>query len=189
MELKINRNQTTRLYTLGELLINGMKTTYTVEDTLTMLESGIYKIRLRKDKKRRRVIAIIPTSPHKGGVGGGLYHFAPNGSHISSRKNLSVCIGESIIPGALKNGLEVYNRIFDRIEKAEGRKEDILLVIIDERATYADPVKYWDESSDHGCPPTKRRVEVDSDGNATIYEGNIQVDYISIEEQKALREA
>ena len=43
MNIKINRTITTRLYTMGELFINGSKTTLTVEDTLTMLEPGIYR--------------------------------------------------------------------------------------------------------------------------------------------------
>lgn len=188
MELKINRNQTTRLYTLGELLINGMRTAYTVEDTLTMLESGIYKVRLHKGKARRREIIIVPDNKTSFNVQKP-HHFEANGSHISSRKNLSVCIGEWIIPGALKNGLDVYNRLFDRIEKAEARKEDILLVIIDDGATPADPIKYWDEPSNHGCPPTKRRVELNDDDSVDIYEGNIHIRHLTVEEQRALREA
>lgn len=186
MELKLNRTITTRLYTLGELSINGLKTTYTVEDTLTMLEAGIYKVRLRKGKSRRRVIAIIPDSPHKGGVGGGLHHFEPNGSYISSRRNLSVCIGEWLIPGSLKKGMEVYNRLFDRLEKAEGRNEPILLIITDDHVESSEPIPYWDQPSDHGCPPTKKRVELNEDDSVDIYDGNIHIRHLTVEEQRKL---
>lgn len=215
MELKLNRTITTRLYTLGELSINGLKTTYTVEDTLTMLEGGIYKVRLRKGKSRRRVIAIIPGSPHKGGeqgkrmlitsdrsegshnsygdggpkAGGGLHHFEANGSYISSRKNLSVCIGEWLIPGSLKKGMEVYNRIFDRLEKAEGRNEPILLIITDDHVESAEPIPYWDQPSDHGCPPTKKRVELNEDDSVDIYDGNVHIRHLTVEEQRKLMHA
>ena len=45
---------------MGELFINGSKTTLTVEDTLTMLEPGIYRVRFIKGSSRRREIAILP---------------------------------------------------------------------------------------------------------------------------------
>lgn len=188
MEIKVNRTITTRLYTMGEIFINGSKTTHTVEDTLTMLEPGLYQVRLIKGNSRRREIAIIPDNkssiqvqkPHR---------FEPNGSHISSRKNLSICLGEWLIPGALKKGLEVYNRLFDRLEKAEGRKEPINLLIIDQNAEHRDPITYWDEPSYHGCPPTKRRVVLNEDDSVDIYEGDTHIRHLTVEDQKALREA
>lgn len=189
MDIKINRTITTRLYTMGELFINGSKTTHTVEDTLTMLEEGIYKVRLHKGKSRRREIAIIPNSPHKGGAGGGLHHFEPNGSHITSRKNLSICIGESLIPGALKNGQDTYDRLFDRLEKAEARKEPVLLIITDENVQASQPAPFWDAPSHHGCPPTQRRVELNEDESVDIYEGDRHIRHLTVEDQKALREA
>ena len=190
MELKIKRTHSTRLYTEGLLYINDMRTTSTVEDTLTMLPAGLYRIRLTKGKKRRRVIGIIPNPPHKGGVGGGLYHFEACGSHISSRKNNSICIGQPIIPGALAKGRDIYDRLFDRIEKAEARKEPIYLIITDDNMTTGDPIQYWLEPSDHNCPATKRRVELNEEDNSVdIYEGNIHIRHLTVEEQKALREA
>lgn len=188
MEIKVNRTITTPLYTMGELFINGSKTTHTVEDTLTMLEPGLYQVRLIKGNSCRREIAIIPDNkssiqvqkPHR---------FEPNGSHISSRKNLSICLGEWLIPGALKKGLEVYNRLFDRLEKAEGRKEPINLLIIDQNAEHRDPITYWDEPSYHGCPPTKRRVVLNEDDSVDIYEGDTHIRHLTVEDQKALHEA
>lgn len=189
MELKIRRTQSTRLYTDGILLINDMKATSTVEDTLSMLPTGTYAIKLRNGVKRRRVIAVIlpkdgTFSPQT------LYplpYFESCGSWISSKKHRSICIGTPIIQGALKEGAEVYNRLFDRIEKAEERGEDITLQIEDNDCIQGEPVGYWTEPSDHGCPPSKRRLEVDSQGNATIYEGNKKIKHISIEEQMANR--
>lgn len=142
MELKIKRTHTTRLYTEGTLYINGTRTTSTVEDTLSMLAPGVYNVRLTGGVKRRRVIAIIPSNKE------GVYvqrshHFEACGSHITSRKNHSICIGEPIIPGALAKGREIFDRIFDRIEKAEARKESILLVITDDDMTTGEPISHW----------------------------------------------
>lgn len=153
MELKLNRTKTTRLYTMGELFINDMKTTDTVEDTLNMLEAGTYKVCLQKTKARRRVIAIIPAPRHKSGYNyhAHPYHFEANGSHISSRKHHSVCIGKCIIPGALKNGIEVYNRIFDRLEKAQDRGELVTITITDDNVEWDNPVSFWNMPSNHRC--------------------------------------
>lgn len=89
MELKIKRTHSTRLYTEGSLYINDMRTTSTVEDTLSMLPAGLYRIRLTKGKKRRRVIGIIPNPPHKGGAGGGALPFRTLWlSHQQSKEQL-----------------------------------------------------------------------------------------------------
>lgn len=186
MVIKIHRTTTTRLYTMGLLFIDGQQASHTVEDTLTMLEAGLYCVSLRKGKDGRRKIVILPDSttnirrykPHC---------FAPNGSHISSRKNLSVGIGEWIIPGALEKGAEVYDSIFKYLEKA---KTPTLLVITDEEVESAEPVSVWDKPSNHGCPPTKRRVLLnEEDASVDIYEGNRHVQHLTVEEQEAIHQA
>lgn len=148
MEIIIRRTHTTRLYTLGTLIINDMKTSHTVEDTLSMLRSGTYHIRLHKSEARRRVIVIIPVirtillaQP--------AHRFNAGGSYLTSRSNLGICIGEPLIPGALMKGREVYDRLFDRLEKAEARKEPISLLITDEGMTHGAPIKHWLESPKH----------------------------------------
>lgn len=189
MELKIKRTHSTRLYTEGLLYVNDMRTTSTIEDTLSMLAPGIYNVRLTGGVKRRRVIAIIPSNK-EGDYVQRTHHFEACGSHISSRKNNSICIGQTIIPGALAKGRDIYDRLFDRIEKAEARKEPINLVITDDNMTTGDPIQYWLAPSDHNCPATKRRVELNEEDNSVdIYEGNIHIRHLTVEEQKALREA
>lgn len=191
MLIEIKRNQTNRLYTEGVLNINDLKTTYTVEHTLSMLPVGEYRIRLAKDKKRRRVIGIFPKAVeslnHKPSSINLQATFESSGTWISSKKNRTICIGEPIMPGALKKGKDVYERLFDRIEKAEDRGEGITLQITDRNCTQSTPIRYWTEPSDHDCPASTRRVEVDTEGNATIYEHNKQVAYLSIEQQIANR--
>lgn len=187
MDIKINRTITTRLYTQGVLFINGSKRTQTIEDTLTMLEPGIYRVSLSKAKSHRREITIIPDNKSSIMVQKA-HRFEPNGSYISSRKHLSVCLGECLIPGSLKKGMEVYNRLFDRLEKAEARKEPIILLIIDSNIELQEPISFWDKNSAHGCPPTKRRVELNEDDSVDIYEGDRHIRHLTVEEQKALRD-
>lgn len=189
MNIEIRRTHTTRLYTTGIVIINDQKTTHSVEDTLSMLPVGTYRIALTKGNRRRRLIAILRTRADQGASGGQIYHFEPSGTYISSRKNHSICIGTPIIQGALKNGGEVYERLFDRIEKAEARKEDVTLIITDQGITHSDPIGYWGEPSTHGCPPSKRRVELNDDDSVDIYEGSIHIKHLTVEDQRALREA
>lgn len=185
MYLKINRTTTTRLYTMGELSVNGIQISQTVEDTLTMLEPGIYSVHLSKCKSRRREITIVPDNKTSIQVQKS-HRFLPNGSHISSRKNLSIGIGEWVIPGSLKQGLQVYNRLFDRLEKAEGRKESIMLIIADDNAKHCEPLSLWYEKANYGCPPTKRRVELNEDGSVDIYDANIHIRHLTVDEQLEL---
>lgn len=149
MEIKIRRYHTTRLYTMGTLIVNDQRTSGTIEDTLSMLPAGTYPVSLTKGDNRRRLIAILRTSSDQGIKGGPVYHFEPGGTHITSRKHHSVGIGTVLIPGILKEGGVVYERLFDRIEKAEARDEEITLVITDDHMTYSDPIAYWTEPSNH----------------------------------------
>lgn len=135
MEIKINRNHSTRLYTIGTLSINGKRTTLTVEDTISMLPVGSYEVRLSSCISRWRQIVIINRP--------GMRKFCAGGSYLSSRKHHAICIGEDLIPGALKKGADVYNRLFDRIEKAELRKEPVTLVITEAGMTTGTPISHW----------------------------------------------
>ena len=144
MRLLIRRTNITRLYTEGILLINGRMTSLTVEDTLSMLSQGEYAIRLSKGASRRRVIAIVA------------HHLRAGGSYLTSRRYKCISIGQPLIPGALKKGTEVYDRLFDRIEKAEARKEPITLNITEEGASTSAPIAHWDQPTHHDCPPAKR---------------------------------
>ena len=64
-----------------------------------------------------------------------------------------------------------------------------MLIIIDSNAEHRDPIPYWDEPSHHGCPPTKHRVELNEDDSVDIYEGDTHIRHLTVEEQKALRDA
>lgn len=173
MEIRITRTKTNRLYTEGYMSINDMKTTQTVESTLMMLPDGKYVVKLRGCTERRRQIAIL--LPAESGIPNVPYtvsHLEPCGTWISSKKNKSICIGEPIIPGALKKGSEVFERLFDRIEKAEKRDEATTLMIVSRDLAKTLPIEYWIEPSHHGCPSSNRHVEKDNQGNVFVYDGD-----------------
>ena len=174
MEITIFRTNSNRLYTEGYMSINGAKTTSTVENTSTILPDGRYEVKLKGSTLRRRQLAILmPSHVGKPFVPYTVSHFEVCGSWISSKKNKSICIGESIIPGALKKGSEVFERLFDRIEKAEQRGEKITLDIITSVGIiYGEPLQYWLEPNTHGCPPSNRHVEKDFQGNVFVYDGD-----------------
>ena len=64
-----------------------------------------------------------------------------------------------------------------------------MLIIIDSNAKHRYPIPYWDKPSHHGCPPTKRRVELNEDNSVDIYNGDTHIHHLTVEEQKALRDA
>lgn len=148
MLIKICRTHTTCLYTEGILLINDMKITHTIEDTISMLGPGIYSVRLNKGDNRRREIAILPDNCTGISVQP-VQRFMAGGSYLTSRRYKSIGIGKPLIPGSLMNGSEVYDRLFDRLEKAEARKEPTTLLITDDGITHGIPISYWSQPSHH----------------------------------------
>ena len=145
MNIRIKRQTSNRLYTEGRLLVNDLKITHTVESTADMLPAGEYIIRLTKDKSRRRVIGIFSLNsqpsalnPHYTGWSIGIGH-----SWIGRRKQKVIAIGEVLIPGAVFKASETYERLFDRIEKCEGRHEPISLVIDESQCIENKPIKHW----------------------------------------------
>lgn len=174
MNITIYRNSSNRLYTEGRLYINDQKTTFTVENTSTILPDGKYEVKLKGSTLRRRQLAILmPSHSGKPSVPYTVSHFEACGSWISSKKNKSICIGEPLIPGALQKGSEVFERLFDRIEKAEQRGEKITLDITTSYGIiYGEPLQYWTEPSHHFCPPSNRHVEKDTQGNVRVYDGD-----------------
>ena len=96
-------------------------------------------------------------------------------------------MGELFINGS-KITLTVEDTL-TMLEPVSIGKEPIMLIIIDSNAEHRDPIPYWDEPSHHGCPPTKRRVELNEDDSVDIYEGDTHIRHLTVEEQKALRDA
>lgn len=178
MILSVKRLKSNRLYTEGQLHINDMRTTLTVESTEIMLPAGQYVLQLVNKNERKRELIIFNADGSKTG-----WRIGFGNSWIGSKKDHTICIGQYLIPGALYQAAPIYERIIKRLEKCKERKESILLFIYEDDCSPSAPIQHWLETSDHGCPPTNRRVEVDSEGYATIYEGDVVVKYLSIEQQ------
>lgn len=148
MELKINRIHSTCLYTMGLLRINQEKRcVQTVENTLTMLPPGTYCVHLSSASDLSRQITIHPqrdgSAPPWNDHPPVLCRFHPDGSYRTARKLRAICLGELLIPGALKKGMEVYTRLFDRLEKAEKRHEPITLFISERGMKKGKPIRHW----------------------------------------------
>ena len=146
MIISIKRKFLNQLYTEGRLLVNDYQQTFTVEATEVMLPPGQYQVRLTKDKARRRVIGILKPS----GTMKPTETFTPTGwsigighSWIGSRKHHVIAIGQPLIPGSVYKATEIYERLFDRIEKCEQRGEPITLVIDESQCVENKPIKHW----------------------------------------------
>ena len=139
MQIELRRLRANHLYTESQLLINEHQAVpYAVEHTFTMLPIGEYRLRLTKNKKRRRVIGIY--SLQRKVLRG---YFEAGHSYRSAKANGTIIIGELLIPGAVKKGQEHYDRLFDRIEKCEQRAEEITLLITDDHCEESKPICHW----------------------------------------------
>lgn len=177
MLIEIKRHNTNDLYTEGRLYINDMRTTYTVEASECMLPAGIYRLKIVKKSARKQSLAIICDETPTGwtlGIGQ---------SWISSKKNHIIAIGQPFFPGAVYKATPVYERIVDRLMKCEARGESIRLVITDDNCTHGLPIRHWTEPSDHGCPPSNRRVERIDDLHFDIYDGDTFIKQVVLPEK------
>lgn len=153
MDFKLIREEQNRLYTEGQLLVNGLYQTQTLEATHRMLPPGNYLVRLTKDKKRRRIIGIwlergegMP--PFFTGWSIGLGH-----SWKNSQEDRTLCIGHLLIPGAQFRARETYERLFERIKKCQQRKEIIRLCITADRCRTGQPLRHWTQAQPATAQP------------------------------------
>lgn len=173
MTITINRDYKNDLYTEGRLLINGLLQTYTVEDTASMLPEGEYIVRIVKQSARKQTISIFRPVRRATGWSIGMGH-----SFRCSKKHKRIVIGQPLKRGAIYKATPDFERITDRLMKCIDRNENITLVISESKCSHFAPIVHWLVPRNHGCPPTKRRVEVDADGVATIYDGEVLIDTI-----------
>lgn len=206
MLIEIKRHNTNVLYTEGRLYINDMRTTYTVEASECMLPAGIYRLKIVKKSARKQYIGVFETQVSNGFNVPKSFNpetsetseatetsetLQPTGwtlgigqSWISSKKNHIIAIGQPFFPGAVYKATPVYERIVDRLMKCEARGESIRLVITDDNCTHGLPIRHWTEPSDHGCPPSNRRVERIDDRHYDIYDGDTFVKTVVLPEKK-----
>ena len=206
MLIEIKRNNTNDLYTEGRLYINDMRTTFTIEPTETMLPVGIYQVKIVKKSARKQYIGVFETQVSNGFNVPKSFNpetsetseatetsetLQPTGwalgiclSWIGSKKQHIIGIGQPFFPGALYKATPIYERIVDRLMKCEARGEGVRLIITDDNITHGLPIRHWTEPSNHGCPPSKRRVEPIDDRHYDIYDGDMFVKTLVIPEKK-----
>jgi len=201
MRIELFRTTSNHLYTQGNLLVNGGQFSNTVEHTLSMLPIGEYKVKLKpvlskvegKVTKSRRKMIIIPVAPlftnhstlnTNHSTLNTLHSIAAGNSWKDSLAHRSIVIGEPLIPGCVIKSPMYADLLFERMEKS---KTPITLTIRDYDCRESYPDKYWLAPSDHGCPPSRQYVEVDTKGNTTIHYGDGTKKYLSIEQQQKNR--
>lgn len=149
---RIHRNQDS---VDGILRIDGgMKICDTAENSSTSLPAGTYKVLIHRCKHYRRKMPIILFTDNSRAIRGNsrskeipcdscpsmeycgnnstLPRFCPQikiGNGVHKRTDGSIIIGERIIWGCMKHPVEHFNRLIDRLDKAQNRGESITLTI------------------------------------------------------------
>jgi len=118
MQIKIIRKRTNRLYTEGELEINGKHYADTIEATETMAETGVY---------------IVTKQIYD--------HIGHGNSWLESLKTRKVLIGEYLIPGIIVRSRQLYDRLLERVKK---QKHPISLIITDDQCHPVAPTSHWE---------------------------------------------
>ena len=173
--LTFHHTLTCPLFTSGSIRdASGEIIPYAVTPTTNMLPAGRYRIMLCFNAKERgRQIAIAPLSPSpslpvREGVrspltdasdpaiartssspngGGWVGAILPGHSFRSAKGTPAIIIGEELIPGAVINGREYYDRLFERIEKAEQRHDPVELIITHTNVRQRKTPRHWSPRS------------------------------------------
>ena len=187
MKIIKERTETNRAFTAGPLSVNGETVAhYTLEHTTSMIPAGTYQLTLVHEVgKRHRQLAIVaedyePSLPYTiviaTLISGNSYRNVINKSDI--------LLGEKIISGAVIHSRDIYNRLFERIEKCIARGERITLHITNKDMSENDVPKFWLATSDHGCKPTTIHCETNSQGDVLVFDDDKLIKTLTIEDQK-----
>lgn len=144
MHILLQRLRINRLYTDGELYINGGYQTGTVECTFTMLPEGHYELKIDHRTKRKHTLTVFRDGKNLGVT------FRVGHSWINSHDSHTICLGKPLIPGVVYRGTEDFERIHERLKKCVARHEPITLTISECSAKITTPIRHWllDESDD-----------------------------------------
>lgn len=142
--LTFHHTLTCPLFTSGSIRdASGEIIPYAVTPTPNMLPAGRYRIALWFNaKERRRQIAIAPIDAPLNFLRP-LATILPGHSFRSTKGTPAIIIGEELIPGAVINGREYYERLFDRLEKAEQRHDPVELIITHTNVRQRKTPRHW----------------------------------------------
>lgn len=110
MEIILYRMRSNRLYTEGELFINGNRATFTVESSDRMLPVGTYSLDFLKRSSRKQQLAIIGAKP----ANRGRWTFQTGNSYRDAHKRQAIVVGEPLIPGAIYRSPRTFQRLISR---------------------------------------------------------------------------
>lgn len=144
MEIILKRRRTNRLYTEGELYINGNIQTYTLESTERLLKPGRYQVRIVLKSERKRDLCLFPCD---GSSKGPVSRIDFGHSWRDAKRHNFICIGRPLIPGAMYKSYPDWMRINDRIKKCKARRKPIYLIIQDSSTTKGVPIKHWTKTT------------------------------------------
>lgn len=146
MQIEIHRLTSNPLYTEGHITVNGADFCHTIEHTPIILQTGKYKVVLKKISSSHRGIVIIPLSSddcvrHLSVLeSGNSWITARNNAFRQSLTMSPILIGTPLIPGAIKQSVSIYYRLFERLKKC---KTDVTLTIHDNHCKPNTPSAHW----------------------------------------------
>lgn len=136
----------------GQIWIGGEKICSSAENANHCLPIGTYQIDIQKCAFHSRKMPLIILSsdyqppcwnckksgcvginstPHKGGVGGGLL-FCPQlcpGNGVHNRTDASIIVGKYICPGCLSHTKQAFDALYQRIRKNIERNNPVSITI------------------------------------------------------------
>lgn len=142
MEIVLKRNRINSLYVEGEIYIGGKLQTFTVESTERLLKAGRYRVTVVLKSERKRDLCVCPCGQDR-------INKAPvakidiGHSWKCARRYKAILIGQPLIPGVIYNSMDDWIRINERIKKCKARKENVYLVIVDDKVVKNMPIKHW----------------------------------------------
>lgn len=139
MEIILYRMRSNRLYTEGELFINGNRATFTVESSDRMLPIGTYSLDLLKRSSRKQQLVILGAKPS----GHGRWTVQTGNSYRDAHKRQAIVVGDPLTPGVVYRSPRIFQRLISRLTKCRARGESITLEISEARCRQTQPIRQW----------------------------------------------
>lgn len=131
MNIIITRRRYSKYGVDGTLNINGQHVCDTCEHPDKYLPTGTYRVIIERNKELRRKVpylqAVTSEAALRGGIDGTPFIRIGNGPF--KLLDGSIIVGKSPIAGLLIHSADHFNRLIDRLDKAQNRGDNITLTI------------------------------------------------------------
>lgn len=131
MLLILTRKNYTRWGVEGTIEIAGQKMCHTVEHPSKYLPTGIYNVKLQRDKRLGRKVPALMEDVDQPVVRRARFPMLRLGNGPFTSREGSITVGKWLMDGVVNHSAEIYDRLIDRLEKAERRHEQVGLLIKD----------------------------------------------------------